>query len=261
MLPRGIIKPIDYETYDATSEPALYSRQEYAAYREMLDRSVPKERYFPQPSYSANEYMAHRTDRPPVGQLPRADLDALAAGLEAGDYLLEEMYQDTGRLVSPTTQYGKLIEGLAQAAHYQSLVGKQPHEVAAALAAYGGYSAGRDSGTSGAVTIGDSHYPPGALPHYIDPLQLQQRHHQQLLQYGLGYPDYSPIHTDAETITPPSDVTPAMPILDDVTKRSRNLLRDIGSRPLSDDMEKYFLAEGTVRLHDPYGTSHVICGV
>jgi hypothetical protein len=38
--------------------------------------------------------------------------------------------------------------------------------------------------------------------------------------------------------------TPAMPILDDVTSRSRNLLRDIGSRPLSDDVEKYYQAEG-----------------
>ena len=40
------------------------------------------------------------------------------------------------------------------------------------------------------------------------------------------------------------DITPAMPILDDVTSRSRNLLRDIGSRPLSDDFEKYFRVEG-----------------
>ena len=34
--------------------------------------------------------------------------------------------------------------------------------------------------------------------------------------------------------------TPAMNILDDVTNRTRNLLRDIGSRPLSDDLDKYF---------------------
>ena len=38
--------------------------------------------------------------------------------------------------------------------------------------------------------------------------------------------------------------TPPMPILDDVTSRSRNRLRDIGSRPLSDNFEKYFQAEG-----------------
>ena len=55
----------------------------------------------------------------------------------------------------------------------------------------------------------------------------------------------SPLTTDTET-SPPSDTTPAMPILDDVTKRSRSLLRSVGSRPLSDDMEKYFQAEGTV---------------
>lgn len=38
--------------------------------------------------------------------------------------------------------------------------------------------------------------------------------------------------------------TPAMPLLGDVTSRSRSLLRDIGSRPLSDDLEKYFQVEG-----------------
>ncbi|ESO12992.1 hypothetical protein HELRODRAFT_159586 [Helobdella robusta] len=36
------------------------------------------------------------------------------------------------------------------------------------------------------------------------------------------------------------DMTPAMTILDDVPSRTRNILRDIGSRPLSDDLEKYF---------------------
>lgn len=40
------------------------------------------------------------------------------------------------------------------------------------------------------------------------------------------------------------DVTPAMTILDDVPSRTRNILRDIGSRPLSDDLEKYFQGEG-----------------
>ena len=243
MLPRGIIKPIDYELYDASSEPALYTRQEYAAYRELMDKTIPKERYFPQPSYSATEYMAHRTDRSPVGPIPRADLDALASGLEVGDYLLEEMYQDgAGRAVSPTTHYSKMMEGLAREAHYQGLMNKHPHEMAAALAAYGGYAMRGGPGLS-AVDLQYAH-----IPEYIDPLQLQHHHQQQLhYQLGLGYPDFSPIPTDAETLTPPSDVTPAMPILDDVTKRSRSLLRDIGSRPLSDDMEKYFLAEGRVK--------------
>lgn len=41
-----------------------------------------------------------------------------------------------------------------------------------------------------------------------------------------------------------SAATPAMPLLGDVTSRSRSLLRDIGSRPLSDDLEKYFQMEG-----------------
>ena len=63
--------------------------------------------------------------------------------------------------------------------------------------------------------------------------------------YDAGaYSDYS-VTTDAETSTPQSDHTPAMPLLDDVTKRSRSLLRAVGSRPLSDDFDKYFQAEGT----------------
>jgi hypothetical protein len=56
--------------------------------------------------------------------------------------------------------------------------------------------------------------------------------------------DHSPIPTETDT-TPASDQgTPAMPLLGDVTLRSRNRLRDIGSRPLSDDMDKYFFHEG-----------------
>lgn len=51
-------------------------------------------------------------------------------------------------------------------------------------------------------------------------------------------------HPSEPEMTPQSDHTPAMPLLEEVTKRSRNLLRDIGSRPLSDDMDKYFIAEG-----------------
>lgn len=51
-----------------------------------------------------------------------------------------------------------------------------------------------------------------------------------------SYPEFSPIPTETE---PSPDLTPAMPILDDVTKRSRTKLRNIGSRPLSDEIDKY----------------------
>jgi hypothetical protein len=81
--------------------------------------------------------------------------------------------------------------------------------------------------------------------------------HKALLQsleaeaYGHGP---SPNHTDSEatSCTPASDHTPAMPILGDVTMRSRSLLRDIGSRPLSDDMEKYLNAQGKCRQINVY---------
>lgn len=47
-----------------------------------------------------------------------------------------------------------------------------------------------------------------------------------------------------QDFTSQRDATPAMSLLDDVTSRTRNILRDIGSRPLSDDMEKYFQVDG-----------------
>ena len=51
--------------------------------------------------------------------------------------------------------------------------------------------------------------------------------------------------TDAST-TPGSEAGPsAMPLLADVQHRSRTLVRNIGSRPLSDDLEKYYFAKGT----------------
>ena len=60
-----------------------------------------------------------------------------------------------------------------------------------------------------------------------------------------GFSDYSPAQTDTDT-TPPTDATPAMPLLDDVTKKSRQMLHAIGSRPLSADMDQYFESEGNI---------------
>ncbi|KAK2184890.1 hypothetical protein NP493_249g05001 [Ridgeia piscesae] len=56
--------------------------------------------------------------------------------------------------------------------------------------------------------------------------------------------------TDAST-TPGSEAGPsAMPLLADVQHRSRTLVRNIGSRPLSDDLEKYYFAK------DPLNTMY-----
>ena len=56
--------------------------------------------------------------------------------------------------------------------------------------------------------------------------------------------------TDAST-TPGSEVGPsAMPLLADVQRRSRALVRNIGSRPLSDDLEKYYFAKGTQHIQN-----------
>ena len=56
--------------------------------------------------------------------------------------------------------------------------------------------------------------------------------------------------TDAST-TPGSEVGPsAMPLLADVQHRSRALVRNIGSRPLSDDLEKYYCAKGNQHIQN-----------
>jgi len=58
--------------------------------------------------------------------------------------------------------------------------------------------------------------------------------------------DY-PIHASSYKYSPLR--TPPMPILDDVQSRSRSRLRDIGCRPLSDNFEKYFQAEGEINFN------------
>ena len=51
------------------------------------------------------------------------------------------------------------------------------------------------------------------------------------------------INTDT-TVASVKDNTPSMPILDDVTMRSRSKLRQIGSRPLSDDFGEFNIGQG-----------------
>ena len=66
--------------------------------------------------------------------------------------------------------------------------------------------------------------------------------------------------TDAST-TPGSEAGPsAMPLLADVQHRSRTLVRNIGSRPLSDDLEKYYFAKGTThsKLSLPLRRAHTL---
>jgi len=67
------------------------------------------------------------------------------------------------------------------------------------------------------------------------PYGSYEEHDRYLLRQGFRR-KYSPVNT------------PSMPILDDVKSRSRNRLRDIGCRPLSDDFDKYFQAEGMSHL-------------
>ena len=182
-MPMGIIRPIDYDAF----EPDHYN-QDYLFYRDLLERQPPpRERYFPQPSYSSSEYLVHKSELD-----PRQELDRLA---QQDHYLRDDDFHD-GLVVSPSAHYGQVESD--PIAHY-----------------------GRRDGTMS--SLGD---------YYSRPEQEIVTH----------YEVYS--HPSEPEMTPQSDHTPAMPLLEEVTKRSRNLLRDIGSRPLSDDMEKYFIAEG-----------------
>jgi hypothetical protein len=214
-VPTGIIKPIDYDT-EQLLESEAYSQMEYAAYRDMLEQ-LQQERFAPaHPTYNM-EYMVHR-DHP-----SKQTMDAIMALGPAGEYLMADMWADVCHLPP--------AERLAQSDLYgypaHKSAGGMMHPYAVPPQHYAGM---KDSGMSGSV--------PGMGPCYtLKPSQeggVEPPSHSDTTSLG---------RTDSET-SPPTDPTPAMPILDDVTLRSRSLLRDIGSRPLSDDMEKYFYAEG-----------------
>ncbi|CAH1803431.1 unnamed protein product, partial [Owenia fusiformis] len=95
----------------------------------------------------------------------------------------------------------------------------------------------RDSGVSSGTNVTASDSP-------------QHKSDIDLSQPFEGFSDYSPVPTDPE-ISPPSDVTPAMPLLDDVTVKSRKILHGIGSRPLSGDMETYIDGEMLQQISMP----------
>lgn len=211
-IPTGIIRPIDYDFSDMDQ----YSKAEYLAYRDLLERGIGtlRERYFPQPSYSSMEYLAHRE------RSSRSDLDDPLAGYDTG-YVLQDEYMAE----QPRSRYAKMDDmGMSY----------PPGNGEPILAFTGAsYPERLESGMLMASSLG------GPIRAKSDADLLSHHHYD-------AYCDLSPLPTETTETTPPSDSTPAMPILEEVTKKSRSLLRDIGSRPLSDDMDKYFQAEGIV---------------
>ena len=251
----GIIRPIDYQIITENQAHELYSHVEYAAYREQLELlqrqhqqqlqhqialeqqlEEQRQQFLAQgpPSYSSNEYMTHKID---PGRHPHQDMGYMVIQGPGGpggatEYMVPEHYIPEARILSPTPHI-----------HYNS--GQE-------LSMYA------DKGDGVYMTPANGDQSGMFVPVSVEEGMMSQTgyslsqsantDHPPIYQHPNGPPppyEITAIQTEVETTTP-GDATPAMPILEEVTKRSRNLLRDIGSRPLSDDMEKYFQAEGTV---------------
>lgn len=207
----GIIRPIDYEFLMGL--PEQYSNQEYVAYRAMME-NFEQAQVHPcqQPNYSSSEYLAHcRSDFPPNHD------PSMMVPLDAGQYMLSNVYPENNYVSAHAPPYSQ-----------QEVVLYDSHPGSVYPAGY--------------PNMQDHVLPGGNLP--VGHQYIQKQSERDM---GAPYPEFSDassVPTDAEA-TPNSERPPAMPLLEEVTTRSRCLLRDIGSRPLSDDMEKYFHAEGT----------------
>ena len=219
-VPTGIIKPIDYDS--ELLEAEAYSQMEYAAYRDMLEQ-LEQERFASGAHAHSHPHAYNMDYMVPHDHTSNHNMDAIMALGPTGEYLMADMWTDVGHL--PPAEHMAQSELYGYPVH--SAAGGMMHPYATPPQRYPGM---KESGMSGSV--------PGMGPSYtLHPSQeggVQPPSHSETTSLG---------RTDSET-SPPTDPTPAMPILDDVTLRSRSLLRDIGSRPLSDDMEKYFYAEG-----------------
>ncbi|XP_013412341.1 uncharacterized protein LOC106175070 isoform X3 [Lingula anatina] len=85
------------------------------------------------------------------------------------------------------------------------------------------FSSSKDSGMSSSHTLAE----------------WPQRSTVDLSTFYDGYSDFSNPPTEGET-SPHSESPPPMPLLDDVTRKSRRILHGIGSRPLSEEFDQSF---------------------
>ncbi len=272
-VPTGIIKPIDYERelLDA-DEFFLPSYESY-----LLEKIQQGQFHDDYPDFRSPEYMGY----PPQGAHPGyATTDATGKPLQhdvtgmvphwtGGDYDVMDYYssaQDGRMVASPGDPYADVYPpDFQQQQQQQQGDTLKSHRggssvvpgLGAGVYPYGiptSSSANRDSGTSRAVGPADPYALrlDGGEPQ--DPQSVvapQMAPPVVPAPEGVSDPAVPSNNHLLDTSTPNSEPlapnrTPAMPILDDVTRRSRSLLRDIGSRPLSDDLEKYFHAQGII---------------
>ena len=234
-IPMGIIRPIDYELPPELDE---FTKQEYAAYREMLQTSAQtREKYFPQPSYSSTEYLAHRE------RLPQ-NVDMYDGGYGTIDGVYDHPAQ-RGMVPSASLPASQFLKQTELSYSMPSVHTREAPPAYHTIGGHGHHQHHQIHPHHSQQLSHHHHHHHGVVPSTMDHrFPVSKSDMDVALAYDAGvYSDYS-VTTDAETSTPQSDHTPAMPLLDDVTKRSRSLLRAVGSRPLSDDFDKYFPAEG-----------------
>ena len=207
---KGLIRPIDYpidpEKYYVKFEPSA-PNPEHAS-----DSSV----------YSSFEYIVHKTEHAQQRQHRRPDSAFRGVSSSPAWSSLPHCGQ--------TRRRDSDSHNLSDAAPYSE--SEDPYYYS-----HGTYgSSSHDSGVSSTIAGTDTlpfreQTPPPAPPARPPPRSMGDR------RRGTR-PDHGPASYA------PAGGTPPMPILDDVACRSRNVLRGMGSRPLSDDMEKYFHSEG-----------------
>lgn len=235
----GIIRPLNNREAEHNRElmkRAEFSAKDYSDYTDMMQRSAVGGKTFPQPSYSSTEYIAHhhhRNDRvqhhPQQQQHPQS-MKVVPDGSGGGDvYFLQPPGECIGEIyhIKGLNAYDlEMIEKLG----YQHAIGLKN--------TIQGFAGSRDSGMSSGSNMMDPYMP---IKPDIDISALPTTTNDSQSEASV---------TTTDT-TPPSlkDATPAMPILDDVTIRSRSKLRQIGSRPLSDDLGQYLDVTGSNRIN------------
>ena len=250
-----LIKPIDYQI-----NPEMYfvkpSQMGAAATSLPLQKSFLAEHlnsdlFADDYVFSSHEYLAHKTVQAiqNVKTTPRSTEDG---GQEEESYCAE--YQKQPEQSEKQHPHQQQQQPMAQSSYYAPIekdggnanirYSESEDSLMYCPATYG---SSRDSGVSSSMTGTDT-YPLKSdreltPPPSYDDLRIVGEPGGGGVEVGsrrAGRQKYCPEYGTSVL----KDITPAMPILDDVTSRSRNLLRDIGSRPLSDDFREIFSSGG-----------------
>lgn len=210
---KGLIRPIDFPI-----DPEKY----YVKFEPPPRDSAPNPEHASDLSvYSSFEYIVHKTEHAQQKRRPDSAFRGVSSPAWSSlPHCGQTRRQDIdSHALSDAAPYSE-----SEDAYYYS---------------HGTYgSSSHDSGVSSTITGTDTlpfreQTPPPAPPARPPPRAIGDRRRSTR-------PDHGPANYV------PAIGTPPMPILDDVASRSRNVLRGMGSRPLSDDMEKYFHSEGDI---------------